>query len=116
VQTAGVVIQIQSDCVLASVQKDLDSEFIRHLSNELLDFCFNKPIKGVILDLSGVTIIDSDDFKGIRKIISSIELMGYPCILSGLGAPIVSSLVSIGADFEGIKAYNSLDQAISYFK
>ena len=115
-QTAGVVIQIQSDCVLASVQMDLDSELLIRLKKELLSFCFNKSIKGVILDLSGVSIIDSEDFKGIKEIISSIKLMGYPCILTGLGAPIVSSLVTIGADFKGIKAYNSLDQAISYFE
>ena len=115
-QSAGVVIQIQSDCVVAIVQMDLDGEFLSRLKKDLLDFCFNKPIKGVVLDLSGVSIIDSDDFEGIKKIIYSTKLMGYPCILSGLGAPIVSSLATSGVDFKGIKAYNNLDQAISYFE
>lgn len=115
-QTDGVVIQIQSNCVLASVQMDLDSQFLDKLKKDLLDFCFNKSMSGVILDLSGVRIIDIDDFEGIKKIIYSIKLMGYPCVLSGLGAPIVSSLVTIGVDFKGIKAYNSLDQALSSFE
>jgi rsbT antagonist protein RsbS len=95
---------------------DLDSQFLDKLKKSLLDFCFLKSIKGVILDLSGVQIIDADDFEGIKKIIYSIQLMGYPCILSGLGAPIVSSLATFGADFKGIKAYNSLDQALSSFE
>ena len=70
----------------------------------------------MLLDLSGVRIIDVDDFEGIKKIIYSINLMGYPCILSGLGAPIVSSLAMTGVDFKGMKAYNSLDQALSSFE
>ena len=115
-QTDGVVIQIQSDCVLASIQMDLDREFLDLLKKTLLNYCFNKSIKGVILDLSGVRIIDTVDFEGIKKIIYSIKLMGYPCILSGLGAPIVSSLAITGANFKGIKAYNSLDQALSSFE
>lgn len=116
-QTDGVVIQIQSDCVLASVQMDLDSQFLDILKRDLLNFCFNnKSIRGVILDLSGVRIIDADDFEGIKKIIYSIKLMGYPCVLSGLGAPIVSSLAILGTNFKGIKAYNSLDQALASFE
>jgi rsbT antagonist protein RsbS len=95
---------------------DLDSQFLDNLKRDLLNFCFNKSIRGVILDLSGVRIIDADDFEGIKKIIYSIKLMGYPCVLSGLGAPIVSSLATLGADFKGIQAYNSLDQALSSFE
>jgi rsbT antagonist protein RsbS len=95
---------------------DLDSRFLDKLKTDLLNFCFNKSVRGVILDLSGVRIIDFDDFEGIKKIIYSIKLMGYPCVLSGLGAPIVSSLAITGADFKGIKAYNSLDQALSSFE
>ena len=115
-QTTGVVIQLQSECVLASVQMDLDSQLLDKLKKDLLNFCFNKSIRGVILDLSGVRIIDLTDYEGIKKIIYSIKLLGYPCVLSGLGAPIVSSLATIGADFKGIQGYNSLDQALSSFE
>lgn len=115
-QTNGVVIQIQSNCVLASVQMDLDSQFLNELKSNLLDFCYGKSIKGVIIDLSGVRIIDAEDFEGIKKIIYSVKLLGFPCILSGLGAPIVSSLATSGVEFKGIKAFNSLDQALSSFE
>jgi rsbT antagonist protein RsbS len=114
-QRDGIVIQVQSDCVLVTVQKDLDKEFLEVLKTDLLNYCFQKSLKGVILDLSGVAILDSENFEGINKIIHSTRLLGYPCIISGLGAAVVSSLVMSDLDFDGIVAYNSLDQALSHF-
>ena len=111
---SGVVIQEQHGYVVVNIYSDLHSQFLANLKHEVLGFCKNKAIKGVVLDMSGINIIDMEDFKGIKKIVLSVKLMGFPCILSGLSVGIVAYLVLQDCDFSGIKAFRNLDQAMNY--
>ncbi|MBB6461838.1 STAS domain-containing protein [Flammeovirga kamogawensis] len=110
---SGIPIQLHNRCIIASFQVDLTTPLLKLFRQELLDFVVkNSTIKGVILDLSGLEIIDISDFNAIRDTIKMIKLTGFTTVISGLRPAVVSSLIVLDADIDGLNAALSLDEAI----
>jgi rsbT antagonist protein RsbS len=106
-----IPLQVVRGCVVASIQIDLDPEGLRQFQNDLLERVQKSTATGVILDVSGVEILDLDDFNGLRRTMEMAEVMGARPILSGLKPGVVSALIDLGADSEGVKAVLNLDDA-----
>ena len=106
-----IPLQVVRGCVVASIQIDLDHEVLRQFRNDLLECVQNSRANGVILDVSGVDILDLDDFNGLRSTMEMAEVMGARPILSGLKPGLVSALIDLGADPEGVSAVLNLDDA-----
>jgi len=106
-----VPLQVVRGCVVASIQIDLDPEVLRQFQNDLLERVQESRATGVILDVSGVDILDLDDFNGLRSTMEMAEVMGARPILSGLKPGVVSALIDLGVEQEGVSAVLNLDDA-----
>jgi rsbT antagonist protein RsbS len=106
-----IPLQVVRGCVVASIQIDLDPEVLRQLRNDLLECVQRSSANGVILDVSGVDILDLDDYHKLRSTMKMAEVMGARSILSGLKPGVVSALIDLGADPEGVNAVLNLDDA-----
>ena len=62
-----IPLQVSSNCVVASIQIDLTEEVLRQFRNDLLERLQSSEAAGVILDVSGVDIMDADDFNALRR-------------------------------------------------
>jgi anti-anti-sigma regulatory factor len=106
-----IPLQISRDCVVASIQVDLDDEVLRQFRDDLLGLLHRSGLVAVVLDVSGVGIMDGEDFRALRKIIAMTELMGSRCIVAGLSAGVVASLVELDVDLEDLETTLNLDAA-----
>ncbi len=106
-----IPLQVARGCVVASIQIDLDPEELRQFRMDLLERLQESGANGVILDVSGIDILDLDDFIGLRKTMEMAKVMGARPILSGLKPGVVSALIDLGADPEGVTAVLNLDDA-----
>ena len=106
-----IPLQVVRGCVVASIQIDLDSEVLRQFRIDLLECVQDSNANGVILDVSGIEILDLDDFKGLRRTMEMTQVMGARPILSGLKPGVVSALIDLGADPEGLHTVLNLDDA-----
>jgi rsbT antagonist protein RsbS len=106
-----IPLQVVRGCVVASIQIDLDPEVLRQLRNDLLECVQKSRANGVILDVSGVDVLDLDDYNGLRSTMEMAKVMGARSILSGLKPGVVSALIDLGADPEGVNAVLNLDDA-----
>ena len=111
--TPAVAIQVSRDVVVASIQVDLDDEVLARFREDLLRRVHETGSRGVILDLSGLEILDSDEFAALRQIIAMTTIMGAESVLVGLRPGIVSSLIEAGADVDGLRAAINLDAAFA---
>ena len=110
---SGIPVQIHRKCLIASIQIDLSKSLLRQFSNELLNMIVEHGnIKGVVLDLSGLQIIDLQDFEELLKTIEMIRLIGFNTIISGLRPEVVSSLIMLDAPVDGLVGVASLDEAL----
>ena len=106
-----IPLQVARGCVVASIQIDLTPEVLRQFRIDLLERVQKISANGVILDVSGIDILDLDDFNGLRSTMEMAEIMGARPILSGLKPGVVSALIDLGADPEGVNAVLNLDDA-----
>ena len=106
-----IPLQVARGCVVASIQIDLDPEVLEQFRIDLLECVQKSRANGVILDVSGIDILDLDDFNGLRSTMEMAEVLGARPILSGLNPGMVSALIDLGADPEGVNAVLNLDDA-----
>ena len=106
-----IPLQVVRGCVVASIQIDLTPGVMRQFRKDLLERVQESRANGVILDVSGVDILDLDDFNGLRRSMEMAEIMGARSILSGLKPGVVSALIDLGADPAGLNAVLNLDDA-----
>jgi rsbT antagonist protein RsbS len=108
---AKIPLQISRNCIIASIQIDLSDAVVRQFRTELLELIQSSGAHGVILDVSGIEVMDYEDFEALHKTMAMARLMGAPSVLAGLQAGVVSSLVELGAETEDIVAAMDLDDA-----
>jgi rsbT antagonist protein RsbS len=111
-----IPLQISQGCIIASIQIDLTEEILEQFRQDLLDRLYQTGVKGLILDLSGVEVMDVEDFQAINTTLSMASLMGKKTILTGFQPGVVSSLVDFNVDFEHINAALNLDDAFDLIK
>lgn len=106
-----IPLQLSRQCVVASIQVDFSEEVLKQFRVDLLELIQTAGARAVILDVSGVEILDLEDFEALKKTMDMAALMGARSIVSGLHAGVVSSLVQLNADTDSIEAALNLDEA-----
>jgi rsbT antagonist protein RsbS len=107
-----IPLQLSQGCIVASIQIELTEEVLHQFRKDLLERLHTTRAKGVVLDVSGVEIMDLEDFEALRRTLSMASVMGVETILTGFQPGVVSSLVDLNADIDGINAAFDLDDAL----
>jgi rsbT antagonist protein RsbS len=105
----GVAMQLSRGVVVASIQVDLDDDVLARFREDLLERLHESGSEGVILDVSGLQTLDSEEFAALRRIMTMTSLMGAESVLVGLQPGVVSSLIETGVDVEGLRVAINLD-------
>ena len=106
-----IPLQVSRGCVIASIQIEISKDILKQFRLELLGVLKTSRAVGVILDVSGLEILDLEDFNGLRKTMDMAMVMGAKSVLSGLNPGVVSALIDLGADVDGVTAALNLDEA-----
>ena len=106
-----IAIQFSRNVVIASIQIDLSDEVLDQFREDLLARVHETSSRGVIVDVSGLDTIDSEEFAALRRIMTMANLMGSRSILLGLRPGVVSALIEAGAEVDGLDAAIDLDGA-----
>ncbi len=108
-----VAIQVSRNVVVASIQVDFDDDVLARFRDDLLRCVHETGSRGVILDLSGLETLDSDEYAALLRIIKMSTIMGAESVLVGLQPGVVSALIEAGADVDGLRAAINLDAAFA---
>ena len=106
-------MQLSRDVVVASIQVDLDDDVLARFQEDLLGRVHETGPRAVILDVSGLETVDSEEFAALRRIIQMVTIMGTGSVLVGLQPGVVSALIEVGADVEGLQTAIDLDAAFA---
>lgn len=111
-----IPLQLSQGCVVASIQIDLTEEVLKQFQQDLLARLHDSGAKGLILDLSGVEVMDIEDFNAINHTLSMASILGAKTILTGFQPGVVSSLVDLNLELDHINATLNLDEAFKLIK
>jgi len=109
--SSRIPIQLSRNCIVASIQVDLTPSVLHIFREELLNFLQQSGAQAVIFDLAGLEILDLEEFEALRNTISMVSLMGAKSIVASMRPGVVSALVTLNADIDGIHAASNLDDA-----
>ena len=106
-----IPLQVSRGCVIASIQIEISVDVLKQFRMELLEILEKSRAWGVILDVSGLEILDLEDFNALCKTMEMVMVMGAKPVLSGLKPGLVSALIDLGAEVDGVTAALNLDEA-----
>jgi len=113
VDTARIPMQVSRGCVVASIQVALTDAVLQGFRRDLLERVHACGARGVILDVAGVDVLDSWDFEALRRTMIMAEVMGAFPVVSGMRPGVVSALVDLDVDIDGLRAARNLDGAFA---
>jgi anti-anti-sigma regulatory factor len=113
---ARVTINFVRGCLVATIQHDLDRFVLERFRRDLLGKLEASGARQVILDCSGIEVLDGEDFVALRRVIAMAALMGARTVLASLQPGVVSALVDLDADLEGLHTALSLDDAFTFLE
>lgn len=111
-----IPLQLSQNCLVASIQAELTPSILEQLRQDILEKLHNSSANGVIIDLSGIEILDLTDFNELRQMIDMIGIMGAKTVMSGFQPELISALVDLDANIDGINAAFNLDDAFMQLK
>lgn len=111
--TPRVPLQLSRGIVIASIQSDLTTNVLERFRDELLPFIRRHGAPGVVVDFSGVDVVDATEFDALRRLLTMASLLGARPMVSGLSAGIIASLVDTGANIDDITGALHAEDAVA---
>jgi rsbT antagonist protein RsbS len=101
------------DRIVVPIQGEITDELAGQLSTEILRVIHQSGAHGLVLDLTGVWIMDSHLCSVLSNLASAARLMGTPTIISGLSPEIAMTLQTMGVELESVRTALTLEQALA---
>jgi len=79
-----VVLQKFNEVLIVPLPDPVSDGFFKDLNTRLLAFLRLDNVRGIVLDLSSVEVMDHHDFEQINRVWQTTHLMGTPLVLAGL--------------------------------
>lgn len=98
--------------LLASIQDALTDSEALQLKRNILAQIRRSRARGVLLDVSGVDVVDSFTARILGSIGDAAELMGAPTVLVGLQPEVAMTMVELGLELQGITTALNIDRGL----
>jgi rsbT antagonist protein RsbS len=112
VESIKISIHETQGCLIASIQEELSCEAAQQIQRSLLEQVHGKSVKGVIIDLSGVNIIDGALWEIISKTAQMVKMLGAPSVITGLSPGVVASIIDLNLEINGLTTAMNLKDAL----
>lgn len=108
-----VPILKQGDILIGSVQSSLTDSDITDFRNTLADQVGKNRSRAVIVDVSGLDIIDSFTARTLQDITKTVKLKGATAIVVGIQPQVAFAMVQLGLYLDGVNTALDLDEGLA---
>src|SRR5215213_10802422 len=98
--------------LLVPLQGDVSDSQMQEVVDTVLHRIAKHGAEGLVIDTSGIWIVDSHLCAGLGKLATAASIMGVPSVLCGLSADVVMTLESMGFELAEIQTAISLEHAL----
>lgn len=109
-----VPILKQRDYLIAMIQAVLTDEDLIRLRTRLVEQVGLHRSKGVILDVTGLDVMDSFSVRTLHDIAYMIRLRGAETVIVGIQPDVAFAMVQQGLRLQGIATALDLEEGVSY--
>ena len=111
-----VPILRQSGCLIASVQDALTDSDLRELQHHLAEQVGRSGVRGVVIDVTVLDVIDSFASRTLSTIASTVKLRGADAVIVGIQPEVAFAMVQLGLTLDGISTALDLDEGLAQLR
>jgi rsbT co-antagonist protein RsbR len=108
------VIELWDEILTLPVVGAVDTERSLEMTTRLLEAVSKGGYRCVIVDLTGVDVVDTATADHFIKMIRGAELLGAHCVVTGVSPEIAQTLVEVGVDLGGIRTLRTLKDGLKH--
>lgn len=107
------VLQVREEMLILPIVGAIDQQRSRLLTEKLLQFIRQRRAKVVVMDITGVSTVDSRVANHLLQTVDASRLMGATVIITGLSPEVAQTLVTIGVDLSKLNTVGDLQGGIA---
>jgi len=107
------VLPVNDTTLVMPLVGAMDTERLRLLQDQALRAIERTRAKTLILDITGVPIVDSQVAQGLMVVVQAARLLGTEVLLVGIRPEVAQAIVTLGMNLPGLRTYNNLQSALS---
>lgn len=108
------LIPIADNIVVMPLIGAIDSTRVQQVMETLLEGVSKYQATTVILDITGVQVVDTQVANAFVRAAQAVKLLGAQVVLTGIQPQIAQTLVHLGVDLDGIIARSTLQAGIAF--
>jgi len=108
------VIPISATTLVLPLVGALDSARLEHLQVRALEAVERRRARALILDITGVPVVDSLVAQGLLGVVQAARLLGAVVMLVGIRPEVAQTIVELGLPFEMIHTFSDLQAALTH--
>ncbi len=106
------VLQVWDDIIALPIIGIVDTRRAADIMERLLTEIQTRQSRYVILDITGVEVVDTKTADHFIKVVKAAELLGARCLLTGIRPAVAQTLVEIGVDLSSVTTERNLKEAL----
>jgi rsbT co-antagonist protein RsbR len=106
------VLPVTSTTLVMPLIGALDTARLEDLQGQALRAISQANVRTLLLDITGVPVVDSQVAQGVLAVVQSTRLMGTETILVGIRPEVAQTMVGLGLDMRGVRTFADLQTAI----
>lgn len=99
--------------LLVSIQVDMYDRLALNLENDLVQMVQKNESKGVLIDISSVTIVDSFMGRIIGNIATMSKILGAETVVVGMQPAVAITLVELGLPLTGVNTALNIEKGMA---
>jgi rsbT co-antagonist protein RsbR len=111
-ELSNPILEVWDDVLVMPIIGMVDSRRTADMVQRLLAEVARSQASYVIVDLTGVEIVDTRTADHLIKLIRKVEVIGSRCVLTGIRPAVAETLVDIGVDFGRITTLRNLKHGL----
>ncbi|KHE72971.1 STAS domain-containing protein [Halobacillus sp. BBL2006] len=106
------IVPITNGIAVLPIIGQMNEERSQYILEKTLEESKRHQLSHLIIDLSGIAIIDTMVAHNLNSIFNALQLLGVQPILTGMRAELTQTVVSLGINFKDIATFRSLQMAL----
>jgi rsbT co-antagonist protein RsbR len=108
IELSSPILSLTEDIIVIPLLGTLDSARAFQIMEKILNSIQEKNSKVIILDITGVPLLDTATGANLVRTVKAIRLMGSECILTGVRPILAQTIVELGIDLQSMVTRNTL--------
>ncbi len=113
---ARVALQQIGRILIAPFPDPVHDAFLAELRTSVLQHLHHGFIKGLVLDLSSVELLDEHDFEMIKAVCDGAMLMGTCVVIAGMRPGVAAGITMMGLDASWVDSALTVETAMERLK